>query len=406
MPKNTIWIINQTAGTFSSGWGERHISLSKYWILKGYDVKIISGSYNHLFTNQPKISNKLLTKEKVEKGIEFYWIKTPKYLNAGFGKYWSNLVFTLKLFFLPQKEIEKPSIILVSSMPIFPILNGVYFKKKYKANKLIFEIRDLWPLTPIYLKGFSNNHPFIKIVGWFEKFAYRKSDFIVSLLPNAKEYITNISKNENKFKYIPNGIDLISLENEPLPKSIVNKIPKNKFIIGYAGTLGMANAMEYFFEASNKLKENNNIHFVVVGDGPLKYQFVNQVQNNENITFINKVKKSQVQNILAYFDVCFIGRYDSPLYQYGVSYNKYFDYMLAKKVILESSNLVKDPVELSGCGIIVKPESAKDIVKAILKLNDMTTEEKNNFAVKGFEYVTKYHNYKYLSNLYLELFNK
>ena len=99
----TIWIINQTAGTFNSGWGERHISLSKYWVLKGYNVKIISGSYNHLFRNQPKISNKLLTKEKVEKGIEFYWIKTPKYLNAGFGKYWSNLVFTLKLFFLPQK---------------------------------------------------------------------------------------------------------------------------------------------------------------------------------------------------------------------------------------------------------------------------------------------------------------
>lgn len=404
MSKKTIWIINQTAGTLDSGWGERHVFLAKNWVLKGYDVKILSGSYNHLFRNQPKTSNKLLTKDKVEEGIEFYWIKIPKYLNAGFGKYWSNLVFTIKLFFLPQKEIEKPSIIIVSSMPIFPIINGSFFKKKFNAKKLIVEIRDLWPLTPIYLKGFSKNHPFIKLISWFEKFAYRKSDFIVSLLPNSKEYITSISKDISKFKYIPNGIDIDSLGVESIDDNIIKKIPIDKFIIGYAGTLGMANAMEYFFEASVLLKSNEKIHFVVVGDGALKQEYVNQVKNNRNVTFIDKVKKSQVQSVLAYFDVCFIGRYDSPLYKHGVSYNKYFDYMLAKKPILESSNLIKDPVEISGCGIIVKPESAENIVDGILRFSKMSTEDKKLLGNKGYNYVVKNHSYKHLSNLYLELF--
>ena len=53
--KKIIWVLNMTAGTPYSGWGERHYYFSKYWIKKGYDIKIISGSYNHLFHNQPKL---------------------------------------------------------------------------------------------------------------------------------------------------------------------------------------------------------------------------------------------------------------------------------------------------------------------------------------------------------------
>ena len=79
MSKNIIWVINQTAGKPDSGWGERHYNFANYWVKKGYEVKIISGSYNHLFINQPKTNGKWFTFEKVAKGIEFCWVKTPVY---------------------------------------------------------------------------------------------------------------------------------------------------------------------------------------------------------------------------------------------------------------------------------------------------------------------------------------
>ena len=52
MSKKVIWVINQTAGKPDSGWGERHFYFANYWVQKGYVVKIISGSYNHLFKKQ------------------------------------------------------------------------------------------------------------------------------------------------------------------------------------------------------------------------------------------------------------------------------------------------------------------------------------------------------------------
>lgn len=403
MKNKTIWILNQTAGTPDSGWGERHYFLSKHWSKNKWNTTIFSGSYNHLFSNQPKTSNKTFTKEKFEKGITFCWVKIKKYNPNSIFKLWSMIVFAWKILFIPSNEYEKPSIIIISSMPLFSVIPAYFLSKKYNA-KLIFEVRDLWPQTPIHLKGYSKLHPVIIVMTMIEKFGYRMADAIVSVLPNANHYINKISKTPSKFNYIPNGIDENLVGNEPLSKEIIARIPANKFIVGYTGTLGLANSMEYLIDAVKLLKDELNIHFVIVGDGYLKEKFKNQTEDLMNITFIDKIKKSQVQTIIKYFSICYVGRYGSPLYKHGVSYNKYFDYMLAKKPILESSNLIKDPVELSNCGIIVKPENAEEIKSGILTFTSLSTNEMNKFGQKGYNYVKKYHSFDYLSNKYENLF--
>jgi len=404
MDKKVIWVLNMTAGKPDSGWGERHYYFSKFWVQKGYDVKIVSGSYNHLFHNQPKVRKEKFTLEKVENGITFCWVKIPKYDGGSVFKLWSMIVFAFRILSLSTKQIGKPEIILVSSMPIFPILSGWYLKKKHKAKKLLFEIRDLWPLTPMYLKGYSKWHPMVLVMAWVEKFGYRKADAIVSLLPNAHTYINKISKDPSKFYWIPNGIDETLLVNEKLPQEIVNQLPENKFVIGYTGTMGMANALEYLIEASILLKKNQEIHFVFVGDGYLKEELQNQVKENTNVTFISKINKNQVQHMLSFFDVCFVGRNKTPLFDYGVSSNKFFDYMLAKKPVISSSNKIKDPVELSGCGFVVEAESGQAIVNGILKIKEMSPQDREKMTEKGYHYVKKHHNFEYLSDLYVKLF--
>lgn len=404
MTKKVIWIINQTAGKPDSGWGERHFFLAQYWVRAGYEVKIISGSYNHLFIHQPIVYKRTFTIEDVIEGITFCWVKIPKYDGGSVFKLWSMLVFAFKILFLPTSKLKKPSIILVSSMPIFPIVSGWFLKRKHKASKLLFEVRDLWPLTPIHLSGYSKYHPMVMFMAWFEKFGYRKADAIVSLLPNAHLYIDNISKNPKKFNWIPNGIDEKLLPREPLADGILNLIPKNKFIVGYAGTLGMANAMDYFFDAVKQLRNNEHIHFVCIGDGYLKERYIKETKELNNITFIPKIKKTQVQHILQFFDICYVGRYANALYRYGVSYNKYFDYMLAKKPILESSEPIGSPAEKAGCAHIVAPENSKAIVSGILKLYSMPQQEIEKMGENGYHYVYKYHNFDFLSQQYLKLF--
>lgn len=403
MNANNIWVINQFAGKPDSGWGERHFYLSKHWLEQGNEVNIISGSFNHMFSKLPDAPQKY-NFEHVE-GRNFCWVKVPHYNPQSILRFWSMMVFAWRVLFLPINKVGKPSVIIVSSMPIFPILTAYWLKKRYKATRLIFEIRDLWPLTPILLGGISKNHPFVRLMFWIEKFGYKKSDYIVSLLPNAAKYIDPISKDPAKFKYIPNGLSEDLLEEDSLEEDVLLAIPKNKFIIGYAGTLGMANALEYFVEAAKKLTTYQDIHFVLVGDGYLKVSLMESAKGFDNITFIRKIRKNQVQSLLTLFDVCFVGRNDSTLFQYGVSANKYFDYMLAGKPILDSNNYIKDPVELSGGGIIVKPDSVDAIVEGVLSLYRMSSDERMAMGQKGKCYVKEFHDMRQLSNRYSELFH-
>ena len=354
-----------------------------------------------MFKKMPEVTG--LYKHEVYEDVDFYWVKTPKYDPRSVKRFFSMLFFMWRVLSLPIKELGKPDTIIVSSMPIFPIYSGIRLKKKFGA-KLLFEIRDIWPLTLQLLGNKSAGHPAVRFIGWFEKIGYRKSDCVVSLLPNAQEHIEEVAGKKVDFHYVPNGIDPDLLKYEPLSEEFKNQIPTDKFIVGYAGTLGLANALEFLVEASNILKDHKDIHFVIVGEGYLKEELMESVKGNNNILFLPKIPKSHVQDLLTHFDTCFVGRNDTPLFKHGVSANKYFDYMLASKPILDSNNYIKDPVELSGCGIIVEPDSVAAIKAGILKLYEMKQEDRRYLGFLGRDYVIKNHSIRSLADKYFQLF--
>jgi glycosyltransferase involved in cell wall biosynthesis len=80
--------------------------------------------------------------------------------------------------------------------------------------------------------------------------------------------------------------------------------------------------------------------------------------------------------------------------------------MLAGKPVLDSNNYIKDPVELSGCGIIVEPDSASAIVQGIHQLYNLTDLDRKAMGDKGRDYVRLNHNIRHLSDLYIRLFEQ
>ncbi len=397
-----IWIINQFAGTPESGWGERHYYLSQYWIKQGYSVQIISGSFNHVFNKFPATDGKYTFEERA--GIHFCWVKSPSYKALSLMRFWSMLVFAFRIYGLPVDKLGRPDIILVSSMPIFPILPAYRLKRKLNARQLLFEVRDLWPLTPRYLGHYHSWNPIIGLLKWFEKFAYRNADTIVALMPDPHGYINPISGNPAKLHHIPNGINQEVLGNPPAGISRPADIPEGKFVVGYAGTLGIANAMEYFIEAARLLKDHPHIFFVIIGDGYLKSDLQKQAATLFNIAFLDKVPRMQVQTVIQYFDIGFISSRNLSLYCYGGAANKFFDYMLARKPILASYVDNNDPVKLSGCGMRVRPEDPVAIRDGILRLYHMTPEERAAIGEKGYRHLMLKHDIKVLAAQFIHIF--
>lgn len=404
MDSKAIWIINQYAGSPKHGMTFRSFFLAKEFI-KHHKVTIFSASFSHVMSKPPKVSD-TYTQENID-GIDYQWLKVPFYNSSkSLGRVLSMFVFLYRLFFFNDKSIERPDVIVVSSISPFPIWKAYLWAKRYDA-KLIFEVRDIWPLTIIELGNFKKTNPFVVLLQITENFAYKVSDYVVSVLPNAFSHMKHHGLDEARFKHIPNGIDL-NMTVENLTKDIRAQIPKNKFTIAYTGAVGIANSLITFAEAAKLLKNNNDITFLIIGDGSEKESILKFKEQNKltNLTLIDPIPKKYVISLLQEcVDVCFIGLMSQPLFRFGISPNKMFDYLYSSKPIIQSIDSANDIVSDAKAGISVPPEKPEEIANAILKIYNMSESERNEMGKNGKEYVKKNHSYEQLAKQYESLFN-
>jgi len=405
MSNKNILIVNEYAGTPEYGMIHRHYYLAKEFIKKGYKVTIVTASYSHILKKYPNMENKKYKYEDID-GIDYLWVKVNKYDRANDKKRvlkWFN--FSFKILFIDRILKYKPNIIIWSSSAPFSGVATYYLAKKLNA-KFMLDIRDIWPLTLIDVGKVSPKHPLIRLMSKAEKYIIKHSDIIVSNLQNYSVYLRDKGFNKKSF-WISNGIDLNEMKRvEPLDEKIKSLIPKDKFIVGYTGKLGVSNAMKYIIEVAKDMQDYKDIIFVLVGAGQEKQFLKNMAKNLNNVIFIPIIPKSQVQSILKLFDVCYIGWRKKDIYKYGVSPNKIFDYMYSSKPIVHSTNSTKDIVQLADCGLVSKAEDIEGIKKAIIKLYNMSEEKRKKLGENGKKYVLEYFTYDKLAQKYINIFEK
>ena len=403
-----ILLINHYAGSPELGMEFRPYYLAKKWTEQGHHVTIITSSYSHYRKNNPEIKKNFYEQEI--DGIKYLWIKTNKYKANGLGRFINIFAFILKIFFNHKKILKtyKPDIIIASST--YPFDNYVAHKMAKKSKiPFIYEVHDLWPLSPIELGGMSPKHPFILLTQAAENFAYRHCDATVSILPLTKEYMVSHGLSPEKWFYVPNGICLDEIkQNEEIPqqhKQILEKLKKEgKTIVGYTGNHGIPNALDTIIEAAKKT-QNSNITFVLAGSGTEKASLIKQVEklNLKNVIFLDPVKKTQVQSLLSYFDILYVGLKSQPLFRFGVSPNKIFDYMYAAKPVIMAIKAGNDIIKEAGCGITIEPESPNEINKAIEKIMALSQEERDKMGQNGRRYVLENHTYEILSQQFTNI---
>lgn len=402
MAKN-ILIINSYASCPTYGGGMyRHYYLAREFERLGHKTTIISASFSHLFKHFPQMNDKTFKSEVVDE-VDFIWVKTMKYRHSFDKKRVATwFEFMAKLFFVGKYIQNKPDVIICSPTEVLSIIPAYFLAKKYKA-KLVFEVRDIWPLSLIEIGGFSKYNPFVVFMSFVEKFALNNADIVVSNLSNYSDHIKELNIDKTAH-WISNGINLDEMQSQDdLPVEVRNLIPTDKFIVGYTGKLGKSNAMSYFVEAAKLLDANENIKFVIVGDGAEKSSLLDLAKGLNNVIFIDPIPKSQIQNMLSLFDVCYIGWLDKEIYKFGISPNKLYDYMYSAKPVLQAISIENSLVSTASFGICVKAQDVNSIVKAINTLYDMPKEDLENMGKNGKKFILENFTYKKLSQKYIDI---
>jgi glycosyltransferase involved in cell wall biosynthesis len=407
-----ILLINHYAGSPRHGMEYRPYYLAREWVRVGHRVQIVAASYSHVRSVQPAVTDKPLD-ETIE-GIDYRWHRTPTYAGNGVGRV-LNIWSFLRQVRADARRLSKafkPDVVIASSTYPMDIWVARRVAKMARA-KLVFEVHDLWPASPMELSGMSKHHPFIMLCQKAENDAYRDADVVVSMLPKVADHMAAHGLDLRKLHIVPNGIspeewpDDWSTEPEALRADVLAHLQAmrsaGRTIVGYAGSHGLPNALDVLLDAA-ALLSGEKFAFVCVGGGLEKARLAQRVANEGliHVTLFDAIPKSQIPSLLSEFDIAYIGWQRTPLYRFGIAPNKLMDYMMASRLVLHSVEAGNDPVAEAGCGLSVAPESAPAVAEGLRALMRIASEARAEMGRRGRDFVMAHHTYPVLAQRFID----
>ena len=398
-----ILLINHYAGNPELGMEFRPYYMAQEWQKLGHQVFIIGASFSHLRKKQPNRGFEVVN------GIKYYWIPVNRYEGNGIGRIRSMFIFVSELYFYYKCYLHdfKPDIVIASStypLDIYPAYN---IAKKYNA-RLVFEIHDLWPLSPMEIGGYSKYHPFIMMMQAAENFAYQHCDKCISILPCVQEHVAMHGLKLEKLGIVPNGFfegewkQKIELD-EPYKFFFYQIKSEKKKILGYIGGHAMSNALDLLIDAMSLIKDQS-IVAVLVGKGSEKERLKKLVVEKKlaNVFFVDPIAKNMIPALLSEMDVLYLGGRNNSLYRFGTSQTKLFDYFQAGKPIIQTISPPNNYVEDSKSGITIENNSPQSIALGIETIMSYSQNERKEMGLRGKQYCNENFNYRKLAQNFIK----
>lgn len=382
-----------------------HYYMAREWVRAGHRVTIVAAGYTHTRFSQPAVNGRI-TEEHID-GIRYLWIPTPSYgPEDRLGRIRSMLTFVATTWW-GRLPIERPDLIICSSHYPFAIHPARRLARRHRA-RLVFEVRDLWPLTLIEVGGATAGNPFIRAMQWSEDYAYRHADKVVSVLAGARDYMIGRGMAPDKFLFVPNGVEVEdAAANDALPQTHVEAMARLRahcaFVVGYAGRVGTANAMHTLLDAL-ALCASPDIAVAILGDGlhlPELREQAGRLGITERVLFLESVRKAQVADFLARIDAAYIGLQRQPVFRHGVSPTKLNDYMLAAKPVIYAIDGAGDVVAESGAGLSCRADDARALRDALEAMHALGAATRSEMGARGRRWVLEHRSYRTLAERFL-----
>ena len=407
-----ILYLNHYAGTPALGMEYRPYYLAREWVRAGHRVQVLAANFSHVRARQPSAG------DAVVDGIAYRWLPTPAYQGNGLGRVWNITRFLSQVWAQAGHWAQafQPDAVIASST--YPMDIWVARRIARLANarrpagapttRLVYEVHDLWPLSPIELSGMSPSHPFIRLCQAAEDAGYRDADLVVSMLPKVQGHMAGRGLDLARLCIVPNGITLDEWQDPPPPlredvaQAIAAQRAAGRTVVGYAGSMGLPNALDVLLDAAALLRDAP-LAIVMVGDGHERARLVQRLADEglQQVTMLPPIPKAQIPSLLAAVDIAYIGWQRVPIYRFGIAPNKLMDYMMAGCAVLHSVEAGNDPVAESGCGLTVAPESPAAVAQGLQQLAALPAAARRAMGQRGRAFVLAHHTYPVLAQRFL-----
>ena len=406
-----ILYLNHYAGCPDLGMEYRPYYLAREWVRRGHAVQMLAADFSHVRSRQPQAGDEVLD------GIHYRWYATPPYEGNGVGRAKNIWTFLRAVWADTPRLVQqfKPQVVIASSTYPMDIWVARRIARRASA-KLVFEVHDLWPLSPIELSGMFHRHPFAVLCQRAEDDAYRDADVVVSMLPKVHAHMAARGLDLKKLHVVPNGIALDEWQTPAtadanadrqlrpdVAQALAAARATGDTVVGYAGSMGLPNALDVLLDAAALLR-GQALQFVLVGSGHEQARLAQRVQAQAlgKVVLLPPIPKRQIPAFLAAIDMAYIGWQRVPIYRFGIAPNKLMDYMMAGCAVLHAVEAGNDPVAEAGAGLSVAPESAPAVVQGLLQLAALPVSDRQAMGQRGRAFVLAHHTYPVLAQRFLD----
>ncbi len=272
-------------------------------------------------------------------------------------------------------KTKKVDVIYVTSTPLTVGIPAMALKF-LKRVPFVFEVRDQWPEIPIEM-GFIRSKPLMKILLWLEKVIYKKAEAIVALSPGIADGVRHVLQRDKQITVVPNSSDTKLFHPDVDGSAIRQEYGwGDKLVFMHFGAMGKANGLDFVVQAAERLKEKENIHFVILGDGSEKVGLIDKANafGLENIDFTGSKPKTELPAFVAACDVSMVIFANHPILEHN-SANKFFDSLSAGKLILLNySGWQRKIIEESKAGFGCSLCDLDEFIEKITYLNSHRAE--------------------------------
>ncbi|MBR5604497.1 MAG: glycosyltransferase family 4 protein [Bacteroidales bacterium] len=260
---------------------------------------------------------------------------------------------------------------VVSTPPIQGAMAAMI--KKILHKPFIYNLQDIFPDSLVGTGLAKKNGLLWKIGRVIENFTYRNADKIIVISQDFKRNIMAKGVPEEKIEVIYNWVDEQAVVNIPRKENKLFEkynLNPNKFYVTYCGNIGLTQNMDLLLDVAKELASEENIHFVLVGEGADKERVKSRVKNENvnNVSFLPFQPYEDISHVFSLGDAGLI------ISKPGVGENsvpsKTWSIMSAERPVIANfdENEIKTILAENDCGIFTKAGDKVALKNAIFDL--------------------------------------
>lgn len=341
--------------------------LARCWVKRGHSVTVVTGMPNHpTGIVQPPYVGRLIARESID-GVTVLrnWLyATP---NEGLvRKTLSHLSFMLSALVLGSARIGSADVIIASSPSFFTVISA-WVMSRMRKIPFVFEVRDLWPAVFVDL-GVLTNPLIIRILEFVEMFLYQRAALVVTVTDGFRARLLARGLPPEKVVTITNGAAIESFMPGPRDNAVRSELGlAGKFVVGYIGAHGISQGLEVLLRAAQRLRDEADIVFLLVGEGARKRALL-EMREQLRLTNVVMLPAQAHQRVREYYcasDVCVVPLRRLPLFSTFIP-SKMFEIMAcAVPVIGAVEGEAREILMQSGGARLITPEDDAALAEAV-----------------------------------------